>query len=315
MPAKKVTIVDPLARQRPYQQEAFWNQAGILGWIWRRQAGKSRGLGDVMLDWMMADAGVTVIIASAALRLGVENVRKAWEAWSALTESYRALAAGKKLLLTTTADDDSGRLPDPDVLLEMFEAQKLEVRLWHSRSTYSRALCVAPNPDTAVGWTGHVILDEVGRIPNFREVWEAMEPIVSSNPQFKYRLSTTPPPDDTHYSYELLAPEPGAVFIPNARGNYYTSQSGLQVHRVDAWDANLANVPLYDLHTRQPLTPEESRSRALDKTAWDRNYGCHFIRGGTAAISLFDLLNAMHAGQEAGCHGILCTDQLEPAAL
>ena len=41
-----------------------------------------------------------------------------------------------------------------------------------------------------------------------------------------------------------------------------------------------------------PDTPEQHRAKAIDKVAWDRNYGCKFIKGGTAAISLTDLTHA-----------------------
>ena len=171
---------------------------------------------------------------------------------------------------------------------------------------------VAPNPDTAVGWTGHIILDEVGRIPDFQDVFEAMEPIVSSNPDFKVLLATTPPPDDSHYSYELLAPDPEEEFEINPKGNFYTSQAGLLVHRVDAWDGCAAGVPLFDTKTREELTPEEHRAVAIDKTAWDRNYGLKFIRGGTSALSLTALNYAQAAGLDQGL-GIQITDSLKAA--
>ena len=174
-------------------------------------------------------------------------------------------------------------------------------------------MVVAPNPDTAVGWTGHVIMDEVGRMPEFRDVWEAMEPIVSSNAGFRILMATTPPPDDSHYSYEMLAPESGEEFEIQPGGNFYTSVSGIPVHRVDAWDGYEAGVPLYDLNTRAPMTPEAHRDVALDKTAWDRNYGCRFIRGGSAALSLLAIQNAQTIGGDLGL-GVNVTDQLTKAA-
>ena len=173
-------------------------------------------------------------------------------------------------------------------------------------------MVVAPNPDTAVGWTGHVILDEVGRMPDFRELFEAMEPIVSSGQNFRVRLATTPPPDDGHYSYELLAPPPelDGNFPVNPRGNWYTSRQGILVHRVDAWDCAAAGVPLYDLQSREPLTPDEHRARSVDKLAWDRNYGIRFVKGGTSAVSVAALYHAQAAGMSEGT-GIHITDALD----
>lgn len=198
---------DPLVKLRPYGEEAFRHPAGLLAWLYRRQAGKSYGLGITALDWMM-EAICTVIFASAALRLGTENILKEAEVWRKVTEKMRGLSTDAGYLLATSADDDQGALLDIDAIADLFEHQKLETKLWHSRTNYSRSMVVAPNPDTAVGWTGHVILDEVGRMPEFRDLFEAMEPIVSSGQNFRVRMATTPPPDDGHYSYELLAPPP-----------------------------------------------------------------------------------------------------------
>lgn len=303
----------PLIQFRPYQDEGFRRRLeGMLAFLYRRQAGKSFGLAGIGLDWMM-ESVCDVIFASAALRLGQENIRKEAEVWRIATDKLRE-AAGAGFSLTTSADDDDGRLLDVDAIADLFEHQKLETRLWHSRTKCSRSLVVAPNPDTAVGWTGHVILDEVGRIPDFQDVFEAMEPIISSNKGFRVRMATTPPPDDGHYSYELLAPPPEleGSFPVDPRGNWYTSRGGILVHRVDAWDGHAAGVPLYDLRTRAALTPEESRERAIDRQAWDRNYGLKFIQGGSSAVSLSSLHFAQTSGRDE-CRGVKITDTLSAA--
>ncbi|MEI6605146.1 MAG: hypothetical protein WCP35_07540 [Verrucomicrobiota bacterium] len=302
---------EPLIKLRPYGEEAFRHPAGLLAWLYRRQAGKSYGLAITALDWMM-ESLCSVIFASAALRLGTENILKEAEVWRKATEAIRLLAAQSNFLLATSADDDHGALLDIDAIADLFEHQKLETKLWHSRTNYSRSMVVAPNPDTAVGWTGHVILDEVGRMPDFRELFEAMEPIVSSGQNFRVRLATTPPPDDGHYSYELLAPPPelDGNFPVNPRGNWYTSRQGILVHRVDAWDCAAAGVPLYDLQSREPLTPDEHRARSVDKLAWDRNYGIRFVKGGTSAVSVAALYHAQAAGMSEGT-GIHITDALD----
>lgn len=302
---------EPLVKLRPYGEEAFRHPAGLLAWLYRRQAGKSYGLGITALDWMM-ETICTVIFASAALRLGTENILKEAEVWRKVTEKMRELSKTSGYALATSADDDKGALLDIDAIADLFEHQKLETKLWHSRTNYSRSMVVAPNPDTAVGWTGHVILDEVGRMPDFRDLFEAMEPIVSSSQNFRVRLATTPPPDDGHYSYELLAPPPelDGTFPVNPRGNWYTSRQGILVHRVDAWDCAAAGVPLYDLQTREQLTPDEHRARSVDKLAWDRNYGIRFVKGGTSAVSVAALYHAQAAGMSEGT-GIHITDALE----
>jgi hypothetical protein len=308
-----MTPPPPLISLRAAQDEVFAHQAGLLALVWRRQFGKSYTLGNIALDWMM-ESVCTVIFASAALRLGMENIRKEAEVWRQVTDTLRTRAAQTGCQLTTSADDKKGQLLDVDAIADMFEHQKLETRLYHSRTAYSRSLVVAPNPDTAVGWTGHVILDEVGRMPEFRDVFEAMEPIVSSSQNYRVRMATTPTPDDTHYSYELLAPPPEleGTFPISPRGNWYTSRGGILIHRVDAHDGHAAGIPLYDLKTRESLTPEQHRARALDKTAWDRNYGCKFVKGGSAAISAAALYHAQVAGASQGT-GHRITEELTAA--
>ncbi len=46
---------------------------------------------------------------------------------------------------------------------------------------------------------------------------------------------------------------------------------GIPCHRVDARDAFAAGVPIYDLKTREPLTPAVASERALDNDAFDPN--------------------------------------------
>ncbi|NLN01528.1 MAG: hypothetical protein GX174_06470, partial [Lentisphaerae bacterium] len=179
-------------------------------------------------------------------------------------------------------------------------AQRREFRYYHARGSYSRTKVVAQRPDT-VGETGDLMADEVGRIANWREVYEAIEPIVQSNPELRLLLSTTPPPDDTHYSFEQLAPLPGTVFPVNPAGNVYESIHGVTVLRLDYHDAYADGVPVYDLKTGQALDPETFRERQVDKEACDRNYGCKFITGGSAAISYLAIADAQDMGRRLGC--------------
>lgn len=287
----------PLIQLRTGQQASFRHPAGILGLICRRQYGKSYRLGAEAIDVMLETAGITCVFMSAAIKLGQENLRKEAEIWRNLVG--RLKTAGQHV--TTTADDDRGQMIDADAVADMMEASKLEVKIWHDNVTYSRSIVIAANPDTAVGFTGWLFLDEVGRMPNFRDVWEAAEPFAASNPNFRIRLATTPPPDDSHHSYEILAPPVDQDFPINPAGNFYRSAAGILIHRVDAYDAAADGVPLYDSETREPITPENARAKAWDKTAWDRNFGCKFLRNtGQAAISSVDLDHAQRRGHEAG---------------
>lgn len=307
----------PLIRLRTYAEDPFWNdEDGMQFWLWRRQAGKSYTAANKALRRMMMVRSLSSFFVSASVALGTEFVRKEAEVWTqVLGEAQkRAAAAGQQL---KTFANDKGRqlafdFTDLDALSEIFEASKLETRIYHTNTIYSRSRVIAPNPDTAVGWTGDIWLDEVGRMPEFKEVLEAVLPFMSSRADFRLLAITTPPPDDTHYSWELFAPQAGQEFTPSERGNYYVSQAGYKVHRVDAWDAAAAGVQMYDDVTRKPLTPEEHRARAYDKVAWDRNFALQFVTGGQAAVSLTDLNRAM-AGPPCGI-ALDITDRLALAS-
>ncbi len=272
----------------------------IAGLLARRQYGKTTLAGRIALKKMMRTPGHTVVFGSVKLDLGREIVRKEAEA---MQRAFGLLAgmAGAGVLQAVDADKGAGKGSDKgeewnaDDWAELYEACRLEFRLWHDRTTYSRTKVVALTP-AAVGETGDLILDEIGRVRNFREVWEAVSPIIASNPEFRCILTTTPPPDDTHYSFELLAPPIGAELGVNPMGNWYRSELGIWVLRITACDAFADGVPLYDDDTGKPISPEDARQRAHDKDAWDRNYGCKFVLGGTAACGLIQLDTAQRRG-------------------
>jgi hypothetical protein len=46
--------------------------------------------------------------------------------------------------------------------------------------------------------------------------------------------------------------------------------------KVTAYDFYAQGGKIYGLGSRKPITPEQSRENALDKHAWDQNYGCQF---------------------------------------
>ncbi|HXG49101.1 MAG TPA: hypothetical protein VNO52_15865 [Methylomirabilota bacterium] len=269
----------------------------LAAFVARRQFGKTTTFAALAMKKMMKRPNHTVVFGSAKLNLSREIVRKEAEV---LQRAIRALHPGGPpgASVLQVADAQTGRAPDqltPDDFADLFEAQRLEFRLWHDRTTYSRTKVVALRPDT-VGETGDLMCDEIGRIANWQEVWEAVEPIISSDPTFRLTLSTTPPPDDSHYSFAMLVPTVGTEFKVNPAGNWYRSEMGVMVLRLDAHDAWADGVPVYDLDKGEPLAPEEHRRRAWDKEAWDRNYGVRFLFGGTAAVSIPALSHAQAAG-------------------
>ena len=274
----------------------------VVGFLTRRQYGKTTEAARIALKKMIRTAGHTVIFGSVKLDLGREIVRKESEAMHKAFQVISAQAAAANTLLDVVDMEKSETSKTKSVVkisaddwADLYEQSRLEFRLYHSNTIYSRTKVVALTPE-AVGDTGDLITDEVGRVRKFREVCEAIKPIISSNPNFRWLLTTTPPPDDAHYSFELLAPPIDFNPAVNAAGNWYKSEHGVWVLRVNAWDAFADNLPLYDDDTGAVIAPDESRRRDHDKDAWDRNYGVKFVIGGSSAIGLVELDTAQRRG-------------------
>lgn len=270
---------------------------GVCCFLARRQYGKTTVFGSLALLKMMRRRNHTVVFGSAKLTLAREVVRKESEI---IRQSILALQkqAEEAQGLLTTYDAKTGKSAEKlndDDWAEVFESQRLEFRFYHDKLSYSRTKVIALTPD-AVGETGDLMCDELRAIKNWREVWEAVEPIVSSNPDFRITLSTTWPTDDTHFACEQLAWPVDTKFPVDPAGNWYRSELGIWVLRLSADDAYADGVPVYDLETREPLTPAEHRRRYYDKDAWDRNYGCLNVAGGTAAVALQPMQSAQKRG-------------------
>jgi len=183
---------------------------------------------------------------------------------------------------------------------ELFCQQRLEFRVYYDNTSYSRTKVIAPNIATARSWSGTVLLDEVAFIRNLRELVTALLPVISTDKQFKLILSTTPPEfDNMHYSFELLAPPAGLQFMPQAEGNWYTSESGVRVHRADAFDTALAGKKIFDLKTGAEISPQEAFNRAPNKEGHRIAHWLAWMLGGSAAC---DLLKLRTAQERCGSH-------------
>lgn len=303
----------PLISLLPFQHAAFWgsDDHGLLILLWRRQAGKTHTLSALSLRRMMETPGRLVTYASASLAMGAELtikesnlwqgaieksrdqlVRETAETWQRNLATWRDSVGGQHLI-ESNADN-----VDLDGLCDLLDHSKMEVKLWHTNTIFSRTKIIAPNPATARSYSGFVMIDEIGFIRDMKDLWEAMEPIASRQQDFRVVMATTPPADDGHYSFELTVPPEGwEKPADNAAGHWYDSQANVRVHYLDAYDADLAGVKLFDQRTRKPISVDEARAKALDRDAFDRNYLLRFIRGGVCALSLITLKRAMEMGR------------------
>lgn len=292
-----------LIRLLPYQETAFWIGLRTMFFLWARQRGKSYLIAAKAIDRMLERSGRSCFFVSASIATGKEIVEKEAQIWHDALAALRAQqeSLGKELG-GNVVDKRSHQLLDVDDLADLMDKQTAQIRIYHSRTSYSRTKILAPNPDTARGWTGDIFGDEVGFWPDFRAVLDAVEPIVSRNSDYLMWMFTTPPEDDKHFIYDFL--NPGALeFEPNARGNFYRTDAGYPVHRVDIYDSEKAGLSLFDPIMGEPVDYETYRAHAMDKASADRNYALKFVQGGSSAVHLSWLTKAMYKGAQ-GCIGI-----------
>ncbi len=280
--------------------------------FWARQCRKSTTLGSIAFDEMSRESGRNVIAASASLIVGSELVSKAISAAeqaaivtreaAAFKASMEAGAtnAGDRLSLKV-ANSTTGKLYQrlgAEDFTDLYRTSKLEMRLYHSPSSYSRLLVIAPNPATARGWTGMVVRDEAGftRTELERDLRVAVKPIIDTDPSFKMIFASNLPNDDRHPFFEMTLPPPDALFPPYELGHFYRSQDGTLVHRVSLADAYAAGHTLYDTNSGKPLTYEAFCRAPGNKLGLNVSYRLIHEYGGTAAIDLPAILTAQRRG-------------------
>lgn len=263
----------------------------VCGLLARRRYGKTTIAGRIALRRMMKVPGETIVFGSVKVDLGRDMVR---EEAKQLRAAFLRIAGGSRVAFASGGNELPVNISEDD-FAELYEATRLEFRLHHDRTTYSRTVIVALTPD-CVGLGGFLIMDEVGRVRRFGEVLEAVMPIIQDNASLRCIYTTTPPPDDTHPSFALLAPPVGAEMPVRPEGNTYKSELGIFVRRVTVFDAEADGIPLYDDDTGAVISADESRRRDNNKDAWDRNFGCKFVIGGTSVCGLLEIDNAQRKG-------------------
>lgn len=261
---------------RKYQKPIFDDRtAGIIILHWSRQIGKSHVLAswavDRLLEKLKTNSSWLVTVLSNSRDNGAEFVIKAADVCT-------------KLGAVMEQSDDS-----PDLT---YENMRMEVRIRvnvDGQDRIGRIKVLAANPRTARGFSGDLILDEFAFHENSAAIWEAAEPILSSNPEFLCRIASTG--NGKHNMFFRMCsgagPDDGTVF---------TSTAGFKVCRVTRTEAHKMGVKVYDANTRQPVTPEQARAAALDKRAYDQNYECKFNDENMCLLTNELITGAMRGG-------------------
>ena len=248
---------EPIIQFREYQRPVFGdNETGVLVLHWSRQIGKSFTLAAWAVDRLLTRPGRLVTVLSNSKDNGQEFALKCAEVCRKFDE------AKKRVIEQYGLKDLSTSVEYSDMRFEI--AVKVKGRV-------GRIKVLAANPRTARGFSGDLILDEFAFHEDSAAIWDAAEPILSSNPDFLCRVASTG--NGTGNMFYRMATE----------GRFKVSR----VRRSDAWRMG---VRIYDAKTRRPITPEEARAQALDKASYDQNYECAFASE-TGALLTHELIN------------------------
>ena len=176
---------EALVRFRQYQLPVFMDrESGILILHWSRQIGKSYTLAawavDRLLTQLKNNDTWLITVLSNSRDNGAEFVIKCQDICNKLgiVLAKQAQPVGDAMVYDAT--DNS-----PDL---KYDNMRMEVRITLSvngRERIGRIKVLAANPRTARGFSGDLILDEFAFHEDSNAIWEAAEPILSSNPEFR----------------------------------------------------------------------------------------------------------------------------------
>lgn len=280
-PAKTQRLPARAARPLPikfreYQQTVFDDQtSGLLILHWSRQIGKSYTLAawavDRLLRKLQEYESWTVTVLSNSRDNGAEFVLKSQQVCN-------------QLGVFMEASDDS-----PDL---KYDNMRMEVRVTakvNRRPRIGRIKVLAANPRTARGFSGDLILDEFAFHEDSNAIWEAASPILEGHQEYLCRIASTG--NGKYNMFYRMASGSG----PND-GTVFHSSSGFKISRLARTEACKRGVEIYDQNTREPITPDQARSKALDKRAYDQNYECAFNDENMALLTHELIQQSEHPG-------------------
>ncbi len=213
---------------------------------WSRQIGKSHTYAAWAVDRLLRYPGRLVTVLSNSRDNGSEfmqKVRDVCDRLGALIE----------------VNDNAAELDGNPTLSEdvKYASMRFEAKITIGGKT-GRIKVLAANPRTARGFSGDLILDEFAFHEDGTAIWEAAEPIISSNPDFLCRILSTGNGRRNMF-YQLIS---------EGRIKYN------RIRRSDAW--RTGDLKIYSQIDGRELTPDEARAQSSDKRAYDQNYECEF---------------------------------------
>jgi phage FluMu gp28-like protein len=239
--------MSPLIPFRNYQRDAFWDHSTkTVIEHWSRQIGKSYTYAAWAVDRLLRYPGRLVTVLSNSRDNGAEFVAKAQEVCAKLGQAVEVESNQASLEARGDLAEDF-----------KYENMRFEVRVAIGGNV-GRIKVLAANPRTARGFSGDLILDEFAFHEDSRGIWDAAEPIISSNPDFLCRILSTGNGRRNMF-YQLIS---------EGRIKYR------RIRRSDAW--GMGQLKIYSQIDGAEITPQEARAQSSDKRAYDQNYECTF---------------------------------------
>ena len=253
---------------KEFQEPIFWdNETGVLCLHWSRQIGKSYVLSAWAVARLLLNPGRLVTVLSNSKDNGVEFIQKV----KAVCELFN---------VAFEADD----LPDAQALAAIeFETMQFEVRI-RVAGRLGRIKVLAANPRTARGFSGDLILDEFAFHADSVAIWDAAEPIISSNQDYLCRVASTGNGVHNMFYRMVAGANKSAVSGSNPAG-LCRSHTRYVVSRVSRSAAHTMGQKIYDPQTRKSISPADARKASLDKASYDQNYELAFLAAGSTLLN------------------------------
>lgn len=303
--------------RRLYQQvvQVAQQQTRTIGLYWARRCRKSTTLGEIYFEEMSKEPGRTVIGCSASLLLGKELVGMtltAIEQAEILASEAAAVrgvlenGAAEHGLDFQVADSGTGKVlkgMSQDDFASLYQARKMELRLYFDNTSYSRELILAPSVSTFRSYRALVGFDEIGYMESaaVRDLIVSADAMMRDTRDRKMLFASNLCLSDSHPWYEMTmpreitAPTEEDQFAAKPEGHLYIGQGGMLIHRVALKDAYAAGHLLYD-DRGAAMDYETCRRFPQLRAGWDVSYALNHKPGGASVVDLISLLNGMRRG-------------------
>ena len=183
--------------------------------LWSRQTGKSFGITFRGTRRCRMVPRTTQVYLSA----GERQSRLLMEKAKAHLEAMKLVEAWVESEFELASEDEDGRK----------KVKQLEIRLPNKSVMYG----LPANPDTARGYSGHVCLDEFGRMKNSRQIYSALYPSILRG----YCVEVASTPNGTSGKFYDICKEAGLVPGYARKADSYWSG-----HFVDIWVAAMQGL-------------------------------------------------------------------------